>query len=131
MPSRQQYQLSTGVRRHSTGDYLACFDECVNGRAVATCQGSGDGSVNDPFIGFGGGVIERDQVLQRLFKLRLGLGGVAIFLCGRRVDGENAVAWLARSRLSLSASRLCRQRSKIANEDDDDWGTTEGENEYD
>ena len=57
------------------------FDEGINGGAITSCHGSEDGSVNDPFVGFGGGRgVEGGKVFQRLFELGFGLGGVAIFL---------------------------------------------------
>ena len=60
------------------------FDEGINGGAITSCEGSEDGSVNDPFVGFGGGGgVEGGKVFQRFFEFRFGLGGVAIFLCGR------------------------------------------------
>jgi hypothetical protein len=59
------------------------FDEGINGGPITSGQGSEDGSVNDPFVGFGGGGgVEGGKVFQRLFELGFGLGGVAIFLCG-------------------------------------------------
>jgi hypothetical protein len=60
------------------------FDEGINGGPIAAGHGSEDGSVNDPFVGFGGGGgVEGGKVFQRLFEFGFGLGGVAIFLCGR------------------------------------------------
>jgi hypothetical protein len=64
---------------------FASFDEGIDGGPIAAGHGSEDGSVNDPFVGFGGGGgVEGGKVFQRLFELGFGLGGVAIFLCGRR-----------------------------------------------
>ena len=78
---------SEAVRGVQLVDLLfAGFDEGIDGGPIAAGHGSEDGSVNDPFVGFGGGGgVEGGKVFQRLFEFRFGLGGVAIFLCGRGV----------------------------------------------
>src|SRR5271157_5616797 len=49
---------------------FASLDEGIDGGTIAACHGSEDGSVDDdPFVGFGDGIIE----------FRFGLSGVAIF----------------------------------------------------
>ena len=61
------------------------FDKGIDGGAITSCEGSEDGSVSDPFVGFcGGGGVEGGKVRKRLFDFRFGLGGIAIFLCGKR-----------------------------------------------
>jgi hypothetical protein len=67
---------------------FARLDEGIDGGAVAAGHGSENGSVDDLFVGFGGGgvVIEGRDVLQGFFELGFGLGGAAIFLCGKEVD---------------------------------------------
>ena len=72
------------------------FDEGIDGGSIAAGHGSEDGSVNDPFVGFGGGGgVEGGKVFQRLFEFGFGLGGVAIFLCGRGVGSTDVLSVLS------------------------------------
>ena len=72
------------------------FDEGIDGGPIAAGHGSEDGSVNDPFVGFGGGGgVEGGKVFQRLFEFGFGLGGVALNCENEEVAPGAGVAGLS------------------------------------